>query len=86
MGKTESNIFGHTQKPKDNQELIGIAFRHINEYKRARALADHERLQGNREKADRWELKRFRHIDGLELAMRAIQKGLREITEDTDEE
>jgi hypothetical protein len=86
MGKTESSIFNNTYKPKDNQELISIAFRHINEYKRARALADYERLQGNREKADKWELKRFRHIDGLELAMRAIQKGVREISEDTDEE
>jgi hypothetical protein len=75
-----------TYKTKDSRELITIAFTHINSYKRARALADYNRLQGNREKADQYELKRFRHIDGLELALRAIQKGLREIGEDIDED
>jgi hypothetical protein len=71
---------------KDNRELMTICFSHINGYKRARALADYNRLQGNRDKADAYELKRFRHIDGLELALRAIQKGLREIGEDSDED
>lgn len=69
---------------KDNKEIMGIAFMHINGYKRARALADYNRIQGRKDKADLYELKRFRHIDGLELALRAIQKGLREIEDDND--
>jgi hypothetical protein len=71
---------------KDNKELLTIAFQHINAYKRSRALADYNRKEGNRDKADIHELKRFRAIDGLELTMRAIQKGLREINEDTEDE
>lgn len=73
------------EQPKDNKELISICFGHINSYKRARALADYNRLNGNRDKADVYELKKYRHIDGLELALRAIQKGLRQIEEDTEE-
>jgi hypothetical protein len=73
-------------QPKDNKELLQMAFAHINAYKRARARADYDRKEGKRESADIWELKKFRAIDGLELTLRAIQKDLREISEDTDDE
>lgn len=73
-------------QPKDNKELVIIAFQHLNTYKRARARADFERKEGNRDAADIWELRKFRAIDGLELSLRAIQKGLRNISEDTEDE
>ena len=75
-----------TNQPKDKRELLQMAFAHINAYKRARARADYDRKEGKRDSADVWELKKFRSIDGLELTLRAIQKDLREMGEDTDDE
>lgn len=72
-------------RTSENKELINIAFAHINGYKKARATADRLRREGKQEQAVSWELTKFREIDGLELALRAIQKGLRTLDEDYDE-
>lgn len=64
-----------------NMDLIGLAFKDINAYKRHRVLAESARRDGNTEEAIYHELKRYKYIDSLELTLRAIQKGLREIDE-----
>ena len=69
------------ERTKTNMDLIGLAFKDINAYKRHRALAESSRKDGKTDKAIYHELKQYKHIDSLELALRAIQKGLREIDE-----
>lgn len=70
---------------KSNTDLIGLSFKYINSYKRHRALAEDARGNGDTSKAIYHELKQYKEVDGLELALRAIQKGLREINEVTDD-
>jgi len=74
------------EKAKTNMDLIGLAFKNINAYKRHRVLAESARRDGNTEKAIYHELKRYQYIDSLELTLRAIQKGLREIDELTEDD
>ena len=66
---------------KSNIDLIGICFKNINAYKRHRALAESARRDGDMDKAIYHELKQYKNIDGLELALRAIQSGLRDVAE-----
>lgn len=74
------------EKAKTNMDLIGLAFKNINAYKRHRVLAESARRDGNTEEAIYHELKRYQYIDSLELTLRAIQKGLREINELTEDD
>lgn len=62
-----------------NEDLIGKCFYYINSFKRHRALAHIRRIEGDSERAIYHELKQYQFIDSLELALRAIQKGAREI-------
>lgn len=55
------------------EDLIKEAFHHLNSFKRHRAL-----MEVNNDKRYH-ELKTYKHIDGLELTMRAIQKDQREV-------
>lgn len=63
---------------KSGTELTTMAFGYINSFKRHRALAESCRNEGDTSKAIYHELKQYKEIDGLELALRAIQKELRE--------
>lgn len=67
-------------------DLTSQAFRYINSYKRHRTLAEAARCDGNTDKAIYHELKQYKCFDGLELTLRAIQKGFREIDELGDED
>jgi hypothetical protein len=55
-------------------DLIHEAFGHINTFKRHRALKD---IEGYNKK-DFHELQMYKKIDQLELALRALNKGIRE--------
>lgn len=68
------------------QELIGKAFKYWNNLKRHRALADIKALEGEREQSNYHRLRMYQNGDQLELALRAIQTGQREIDEEGDEE
>lgn len=63
-------------------ELFKNSFYYLNSFKRHRALANMSRLEGNMEKANRHELKSYQFIDSLELSLRALQKGHRELDEE----
>ena len=63
------------------QDLVTKAFSYLNAYKRHRALTQINRLEGNRDQANFHELKQYQFIDSLELSLRAIQKGLRDMKE-----
>ncbi len=71
---------------KSNMGLVHTAFRNVNSFKRHRALAEIARKDGNRDKAQYHELKMYKEFDELELALRAIQKGIRELDELTDDD
>lgn len=75
-----------TMREKTNIDLIGLSFRNINGFKRHRALADSARQDGNMDRAIYHELKQYKYIDSLELTIRAIQKGLREVEELEEED
>lgn len=68
-----------------NQELMSKAFYYINSFKRHRALENIARFDNNREKVQYHSLKQYQFIDNLELALRAIQKGARELDEGGDD-
>lgn len=70
-----------TGERKTNIDLIGISFTNINAYKRHRALAESSRREGDTDNAIYHELKQYKTIDGLELSLRAIQRGLRDVSE-----
>lgn len=59
-------------------------FYYINSFKRHRALAHINRIEGKRENANYHDLKTYQFMDTLELALRAIQKGVRELEEVVD--
>lgn len=65
-----------------NQELISQCFYYLNSFKRHRALENIKRLEGDRDGANFHELKQYQFIDSLELGLRAVQKGAREISEE----
>lgn len=68
-----------------NKDLISQAFSYVNDFKRSRTIAEASRKDNNMDKAIFNELKQYKSIDGLELTLRAIQKGLRELDELDDE-
>lgn len=70
---------------KTQMDLIGIAFRNLNSFKRARALEKIEKKNGNYEKSQYQRLRQYELIDELELCLRAIQKNER-IDSTTEEE
>ena len=63
-------------------ELIHKCFFYLNSFKRHRALAEIKRQEKDYEKANFHTLKQYQFIDALELGLRAIQKGQRDIEED----
>jgi hypothetical protein len=63
-------------------ELFKEAFYYVNSFKRHRALATIEKQKGNREKQNFHTLKQYEFFDQLELALRALQKGHRDLTEE----
>lgn len=65
-----------------NKDLVSQCFFYLNGFKRHRALANIKRLEGDHEKANYHELKQYQLFDSLELGLRAVQKGLRQIEED----
>jgi hypothetical protein len=64
------------------QDLIKRAFTYLNSFKRHRALEKMKRYDKEFEKATYHQLKQYEMFDNLELTLRAIQKGEREINED----
>lgn len=68
------------------RELITQMFGHLNSFKRHRALKHMNRIKGERELASFHELKEYQMIDALELSLRAVQKGVRVLTEQDEEE
>lgn len=64
-----------------NQDLISKCFFYLNSFKRHRALANIKRLEGDRQQAEYHELKQYQFSDSLELGLRAIQKGMRDLEE-----
>lgn len=56
------------------QDLISEAFTLLNAYKRHRALAD---IKQTREEKNFHDLMKYKKIDELELALRGIQKEIR---------
>lgn len=69
----------------DNQDLITKAFHYLNSFKRHRALHQIKRMDKEHDKANYHELKMYQLIDGLELALRAVQRGVRELDEGNEE-
>lgn len=67
------------------RDLIKESFMYLNSYKRHRALANIKRMEGKRDEANFHQLKTYQLIDSLELALRAIQKGLRDFDEIKDD-
>lgn len=57
------------------QDLVAEAFTLLNSYKRHRALKD---IKPDRTEKQYHELQLYKKIDELELALRAIQKSIRE--------
>ncbi|AZS49257.1 hypothetical protein BpsS140_00066 [Bacillus phage vB_BpsS-140] len=66
-----------TKTRRSNEELLKLAFDNMNSFKRHRALAEDCRRSGDTTTAIFHELKQYKHIDSVELAMRAIQSALR---------
>lgn len=70
---------------KTQQELIGIAFRAVNAFKRHRALEKIKKKEGDYNKSQYHSLKQYELFDELELALRAIQRNERMDKEDENE-
>lgn len=69
-----------------NNELLAKCFSYINSFKRHRALAHINRIEGDQAKANFHELKQYQFLDSLELGLRAMQKGVRCVEEIESEE
>ncbi|AMQ66660.1 head-tail joining protein [Bacillus phage Mgbh1] len=74
-----------TQKPNNTndrltqRELIDKAFTYLNAFKRHRALAHIKRNERDYEKANYHEMRAYQTFDSLELSLRAIQRGQRDL-------
>lgn len=68
------------------QDLISKAFYYWNSMKRHRALAEIKRIEGTQEEVNYHTVKMYQFSEQMELALRAIQKGQREIAESDDSE
>lgn len=71
-----------TEEKATNQELISKCFYYINGFKRHRALAQIRKQEGKFDKSIYHELKSYQLLDSLELTLRAVQKGVRELGDD----
>jgi hypothetical protein len=58
--------------------LIKDAFKHLNTFKRFRAMHDTATTKGDMRAAEELELKMYKSIDQLELSIRGIQRENRE--------
>lgn len=74
------------RKQMTEQSLLSECFYYINSFKRHRVLENVRRQEGNAPKANYHKLKQYELIDSLELAMRAVQKDRRNISEQIDDE
>lgn len=74
------------QNEMTQSELFKQAFYYLNSFKRHRALAQIAHQDGNREKKTYNELKSYQFIDSLELALRALQKGHRDLQAELEDE
>lgn len=76
------------QNPNENitqSDLFKEAFYYVNSFKRHRALATIAKQKGDRDKQNYHSLKQYEFFDQLELALRALQKGHRDLTEEESE-
>ena len=73
------------EREMSQQELVGKCFLYLNSFKRHRALANIRRLEGDMQTANHHELKTYQLVDSLELGLRALQKGMRDIGEEAVE-
>lgn len=64
------------------QELISKCFYYLNSFKRHRALEEISKHEGKYDQVNYNKLKQYQFIDQLELGLRALQKGEREINQD----
>lgn len=64
-----------------DKELLSQCFYYINSFKRHRALAHIKRIEGKKDDANYHDLKTYQFMDTLELGLRAIQKGVRDLEE-----
>jgi hypothetical protein len=56
--------------------MVKQTFKHLNSFKRFRALEEIERNKGNIDQADKMELMQYKTIDALELSLRGLQREL----------
>lgn len=63
------------------EELFKQAFYYLNSFKRHRALEQIKQHEGDRQAVQFNQLKQYQFIDSLELALRALQSGHRNMTE-----
>jgi hypothetical protein len=83
--------WGNEHMANDYQKelfLIKQAFKHLNSFKRYRALGESAGERGNSSEAERMELLQYKTIDQLELTLRGLQSELRKaetVTEDESE-
>lgn len=69
---------------KSQMDLIKIAFKNLNAFKRVRALENIEKGNKDYNKAQYYKLRQYELIDELELALRAIQSGQRNLEDDNE--
>lgn len=62
----------------NHAELCHQAFYYLNSFKRHRALEQIRKNEGKESEATYNQLKQYQFIDALELALRAIQKSVRD--------
>jgi hypothetical protein len=67
-------------------ELFKEAFYYANSFKRHRALATIAKQKGERDTQNYHNLKQYEFFDQLELALRALQKGHRDLQAEMQEE
>ena len=67
-----------------NKEAIVLAFKQINNFKRHRVLAEQARQDGDTQSAIFNELKSYKAIDSLELAIRVLNKNERTYDEEDE--
>lgn len=68
-----------------NEELTKDAFKHLNNYKRYRALHETATQRTNIQEAVKLELLMYKSIDQLELSLRGIQKHIRNTEQESED-
>ena len=74
----------NTNNTLTQKELIDKCFTYWNALKRHRALADIKKNEGNRDAYNFHLMKMYQMGDQLELSLRALQRGQRQIDEGED--